>query len=397
AGVVSALVQGKKEATGKGGEPVKKLNVFGLIKESFSEWQRDKASRLAAALAYYTAFSIAPLLLLIISIAGLVLGQEAAQGTIFNQLQGLLGSEVAGFFQSAIAHSREPGASSISAVIGLATLIWSAGNVFGQLQDALDTIWEVQPAPAGLVGTVKRRIVPLTMVLGVGFLLMVSLVLSAGISAIGTFLGNVLPGSVAFWEIVNVALSLVVITLLFAAIFKILPDAEIRWSDVWVGAIVTSLLFVIGKTLIGIYLGHSTVGSTYGAAGSLLVFLVWVYYSAQILFFGAEFTQVYARQRGARIVPSPGAIPLQTEEKQEQGLKPTGAPTKQPAIVGVGPIATSSAVMTPAEPARDSGALKKLLWTGLSAASMAITGVLAHRMTTGIWRTVFHEPVPDRS
>src|SRR5215212_962257 len=138
----------------------------------------------------------------------------------------------------------------------------------------------------------------------------------------------------------------------------------------WIGALVTSALFVIGKTLIGLYLGHASVGSTYGAAGSLLVFLVWVYYSAQILFFGAEFTQVYARQLGRRIVPSPGAVPLRSEEKLEQGLKPAGAPNKQPSLVGVGPVATSSAVMTPAGPVRDSGALKKLIWTGLSATTM---------------------------
>jgi membrane protein len=361
------------------------LSPLGLVKESFSEWQRDKASRLAAALAYYTAFSIAPLLLLIISVAGIFLGDEAAQGTIFFQLQGLLGPEAAGFFQSAIAHSREPGASSISAVIGIATLIWSAGNVFGQLQDALNTIWEVQPAPSGIVGTVKRRIVPLSMVLGVGFLLLVSLALSAGISAVGSFLGDILPGSNAFWQVVNAVMSLAIITFLFAAIFKILPDAEVRWSDVWIGAIVTSLLFVIGKTLIGLYLGHASVGSTYGAAGSLLVFLVWVYYSAQILFFGAEFTQVYARARGSRIVPSPGAMRIGAETTLEQGMEPQG-PQPAPALV----------TLRSASP-QDPGAIKKLIWTGLSAASIALTGVIAHRLTLGLWRTIFQEPAPDRS
>jgi membrane protein len=363
------------------------LNALGLLKESFSEWQRDKASRLAAALAYYTAFSIAPLLLLIISIAGIFLGDEAARGTIFYQLEGLLGPEAAGFFQSAIANSREPGASSISAIIGVATLIWSAGNVFGQLQDALNTIWEVQPAPSGIVGTVKRRIVPLTMVLGVGFLLLVSLALTAAISAVGNFLGDILPGSNAFWQIVNVVLSFAIITLLFAAIYKVLPDVEVRWSDVWVGAAVTALLFVIGKTLIGIYLGHASVGSTYGAAGSLLVFLVWVYYSAQILFFGAEFTQVYARQRGSRIVPSAGAVPISTETKLEQGTKPqTAQPAPAPALVPVRPTTT-----------RDPGARKKLIWTGLSAASTALASMIVLRFTASLWQTIFHEPAPDRS
>jgi membrane protein len=376
---------------------VNKLNPLGLLKESFGEWQRDKASRLAAALAYYTAFSIAPLLLLTISIAGLVLGDEAAQGTIFYQLQGLLGPEAAGFFQSAIAHSREPGASSISAVIGIVTLIWSAGNVFGQLQDALNTIWEVQPRPAGIVGAVKRRVVPLSMVLGIGFLLLVSLIVSAGITALGTFLGDVLPGSTVFWQIINAVLSLAVVTLLFAAIFKILPDAEVRWSDVWIGAVLTSLLFVIGKTLIGIYLGHASVGSTYGAAGSLLVFLVWVYYSAQILFFGAEFTQVYARQRGRRIVPREDAVALTPEAKAEQGIQPTEAAPHAAPIGRRVPASASpvvSGVVMPARTARDPGALKKLIWTGLSAGSIALVGMLAQRVTTGVWKTVFHEPAP---
>jgi len=370
----------------EGVDVVKNLNPLGLLKESFSEWQRDKASRLAAALAYYTAFSIAPLLLLIISIAGIFLGDEAARGTIFYQLEGLLGPEAAGFFQSAIAHSREPGASSVSAIIGIATLIWSAGNVFGQLQDALNTIWEVQPAPSGIVGTVKRRIVPLTMVLGVGFLLLVSLGLSAAISAVGNFLGDILPGSNAFWQIVNVVLSFAIITLLFAAIYKVLPDVEVRWSDVWVGAAVTALLFVIGKTLIGLYLGHASVGSTYGAAGSLLVFLVWVYYSAQILFFGAEFTQVYARQRGSRIVPSEGAVPISTEARLEQGMKPQTAQSgPAPSLVTVRPTTS-----------RDPGALKKLIWTGLSAASTALASMIVLRFTVSLWQTVFHEPAPDR-
>jgi membrane protein len=377
-----------------------KLSPLGLLKESFSEWKKDKASRLAAALAYYTAFSIAPLLLLAITIAGLALGEEAAQGTIFNQLEGLLGPEAAGFLQSAVANSRDPGASSISAIVGIATLLWSAGNVFGQLQDALNTIWEVQPRPAGIVGTVKRRIVPLSMVLGIGFLLLVSLLLSAGISAVGNFLGEILPGSNAFWQVANIALSLAVITLLFAAIFKMLPDAEVSWSDVWIGALLTSLLFVVGKTLIGIYLGHSSVGSTYGAAGSLLIFLVWVYYSAQILFFGAEFTQVYARQRGKGIVPSEDAAPLTTEAKAEQGLQPTRSPqavptgaTAQPAPSSASPVV--SGVVMPARTVHDPGALKKLIWTGLSAGSIALMGVIAHRFTASLWKTVFHEPAPD--
>ena len=242
--------------------------------------------------------------------------------------------------------------------------------------------------------------VPLSMVLSIGFLLLVSLVLSAGITALGTFLGDVLPGSTAFWQIVNAVLSLAVVTLLFAAMFKILPDAEVRWSDVWIGAILTSQLFVIGKTLIGIYLGHSSVGSTYGAAGSLLVFLVWVYYSAQILFFGAEFTQVYARQVGRRIVPSEDAVALTAEAKAGQGIQPTQAtlhagPSGRPVRVGASPVV--SGVVMPRSTVRDEGALKKLIWTGLSAGSIALVGMLVQRVTTGVWETIFHEPAPGQT
>jgi membrane protein len=369
-----------------------------LLKSTFKEWNEDKASRLAAALAYYTAFSVAPMLLIAIVIAGLVFGNEAAQGSIFAQLQGLLGPEAAGTIETAVKTSRQPGASTVSAIIGLATLIWSASNVFGQLQDALNTIWEVQPKPAGLVGSLKRRLVPMSMVLGIGFLLLVSLVLSAALSALGHFFNQLLPGTSVLWEIVNFVISFGVVTGLFAAIYKVLPDVEIRWSDVWIGAAVTALLFTIGKLLIGLYLGNASIGSTYGAAGSLLVVLVWVYYSAQILFFGAEFTQVYARRYGSQIVPSEHAIPL-TEEARAQAGMPRKEAVQRATGTGRSVAAASQTVAQPTGMSNEKssspdkrtahhgdalggcqrpGLIKQLLWFG----SLAIAAVLMRRNST---------------
>jgi membrane protein len=294
--------------------------LFSLLKDTYSDWSEDKASRLAAALAYYTAFSIAPLLLITIAVAGLVFGREAAQGRIVGQLEGVMGP-AAGAIETSLANSQDTSAGTLSAIIGLATLVWSASSLFGQLQESLNTIWEVAPDPnAGLVATLRRRFLSMTMVLGVGFVLLVSLVVTAGVSAVGTFFGDLLPGGAFLWQIVNFLLSFAVIMLLFAAIYKVLPDVTVDWSDVWIGSAVTALLFTVGKLLIGLYLGHASIGSTFGAAGSLLVFLVWVEYSAQILFFGAEFTQVYARRYGSRIVPAEGAVALDEESRAQQGM-----------------------------------------------------------------------------
>ena len=242
--------------------------LFDVLKETYKEWSEDKAARLAAALAYYTAFSIAPLLLICISVAGLVFGREAAQGQVFAQLQGLLGPDAAETIETSIANSQDTGASTLSAIIGLAMLVWSASNVFSQLQDALNTIWEVAPDPnAGWLATIKRRFLSMTMVLGIGFMLLVSLVLSAGVAVVGNLLQGFLPGGEIVWQAVNFVLGFAVVAALFAAIYKVLPDAEVEWSDVWVGALVTSLLFTVGRILIGLYLGHASVGSTFGAAG----------------------------------------------------------------------------------------------------------------------------------
>src|SRR5437868_557136 len=295
--------------------------IWELLKETFSDWNEDKAPRLAAALAYYTLFSIAPLLFIVIAIAGLVFGREAVQGQIQTQIQGLVGEQAATTIQSMVQGANKPSSSIIATVIGIVTLVFGAAGLFGQLQDALNTIWEVQPKPGrSFLDTLKERFLPFTMILGVGFLLLVSLVVSAGLSALGAFFSGLLPGLEFVWQIVNFVVSFGVITLLFAMIYKVLPDAKIAWNDVWIGAAATALLFTIGKVLIGLYLGRSAVGSTYGAAGSLIVVLIWVYYSTQLLFLGAEFTQVYARKYGSRIQPAENAVALTEDARAQQGI-----------------------------------------------------------------------------
>jgi len=295
--------------------------VIEMFKAAFAEWSEDKASRLAAALSYYSAISLAPLLIVLLSIAGLVFGREAASGHIAGQVQGLVGQDRAQVIEDIIANANKPATGVVSGVVGTIILLLGAAGVFGALQDGLNTVWEVEPKPGrGVVGILKDRFLSLTMVLGVGFLLLVSLVLSAALALLGKYFAGVLPLHPLVLEVMNFVLSFGVITLLFALMFKILPDVEIAWSDVWIGAAITALLFTIGKVLIGLYLGRSTIGTTYGAAGSLVVILIWIYYSAQILFFGAELTQVYTNKYGSKIRPSKDAVEVTRNTRAEQGL-----------------------------------------------------------------------------
>ncbi|HEY9878603.1 MAG TPA: YihY/virulence factor BrkB family protein [Leptolyngbyaceae cyanobacterium] len=279
-----------------------------LLKEAFQEWQQDKASRLAAALAYYTVFSLAPLLILVIAIAGSIFGTESARDQLTGQIQGLVGPSGAEVVTSALENASQPGANqgAIASTVSIALLIFGASGVFVQLQDSLNTIWNVEPKPGQGIGYfIQKRLLSFSMILVIGFLLLVSLVVSTALAALSGFLDHWLAG--LSW-LINFAISISLVTLLFAAIFKYLPDAKIRWKDVIVGALITALLFNLGKYLLGLYLGNSSFASTYGAAGSLVVLLAWIYYSAQILFFGAEFTQVYARRFGSRIVPDKHAV-----------------------------------------------------------------------------------------
>ena len=279
-------------------------SIFRLIKEAFGEWQQDKASLLAAALAYYTVFSITPLLVIAISIAGTVFGEEAAQGEIVGQINQLVGQQGAEAIETALANADRPQLGSAASIISIVLLFIGASGVFAQLQEALNTVWNVKAKPnQGIWGFIRKRLLSFGIVLSIGFMLLVSLILSAILSGIGKLEINVLPGLTPLWQIANFVVSFCFITLLFALIYKYLPDVKIRWKDVMVGAITTALLFTIGKFLIGLYLGRGSLGSAYGAAGSLIVFLAWVFYSAQILLFGAELTQVYARKYGKKIRP----------------------------------------------------------------------------------------------
>lgn len=298
--------------------------VLDLLKETFSEWSKDKASRLAAALAYYTVFSLAPLLIIVIAIAGAVFGEEAARGEIVGQIQGLVGKDGAKVIETAIENANKPDTGSIASIISIVVLLFGASGIFAELQDALNTVWEVQPKPErGLINVLRSRFLSFSMVLGVGFLLLVSLVTSAALAATSNFFSHLLPpGLDLLWQLVNFIFAFGVTTVLFGLIYKVLPDVKIGWSDVWIGAAITSLLFSIGRYLLGQYLGNSSFSSTYGAAGSLVVVLAWVYYAAQILFFGAEFTQVYARRYGSQIVPDDNAMPLTEEARVQQGMKP---------------------------------------------------------------------------
>lgn len=283
--------------------------IFDLFKDTFDGWSRDKAPRLGAALAYYTVFSIGPLLIIVIAIAGFFFGQQVVESQIMAQVQGLVGPQGAQFVEAAMASTRQPGANFIASIVGVVTLLLGALGVFGELQDSLNTIWEVQAKPgAGLRAMIKDRLLSFTMVLGTGFLLMVSLIISAALAALDKYFGALLPYSTSVLQGLNFFISLVVITLIFAAIFKYLPDAEIAWSSVWIGAALTALLFTIGKFLLGYYLGNSRIATAYGAAGSIVLVLVWIYYSAQILFFGAEFTKAFASRYGAGIIPAPNAV-----------------------------------------------------------------------------------------
>ena len=286
--------------------------LWALTKESASAWVDDYASSMGAALAYYSLFSIAPLLLIAITIAGLFFGAEAARGEILEQMRGLIGDEGAVALEGLLKSASQPKNSVIGMVSGVLLLVLGATTAFNELQSALDRIWR---APAlerqsGIVKLIRSRLLSLGLIAAIGFLLMVSLVASAALSALGKWWGGWFGEWKIVLEIVNQIVSFAMITGLFAVVYKVLPRVKIAWRDVWVGAMATSLLFTIGKFLIGYYLGTSSVASGFGAAASLVVLLVWVYYSAQIFLFGAEFTWAYSHRHGSRVEkPEPSPAP----------------------------------------------------------------------------------------
>jgi len=280
-------------------------SIWGLIKSALTAWGEDKAPRLGAALSYYTIFAMPPLFIIVIFIASLLFDPNAVRTEMFSEVGGLIGQKSADAIQSAMALQYEANKGIIASGLAILALIATATGLFIELQDALNGIWGVEVRPgAGIWGFIRIRLLSFAMVVGIGFLLLVSLVVSAGLAALSKYVSSLMPGLGLLWLITNDIISFAVITLLFAMIFKVLPDVRIAWRDVWVGAAVTSLLFTGGKFLLGWYLGRSSTVSSYGAAGSVILILLWVYYSAQILFFGTELTKVYADRFGSHIAPA---------------------------------------------------------------------------------------------
>lgn len=304
-----------------------------LFKQTFIEFNEDKVPRLGAALAYYTIFSVGPLLLIAVAMSGLIFGQEAARGHLSGELGKVFGPEMAKSLEQMIEAAAKQDSGTLATIIGVVMLLIGASGVFGQLKDALNTIWNVEPKKgSGIKNLLMPRFLSMAMVLGIGFLLLVTLVIDTVISAAGGHLERIIGGE-AVIQIIQLVVSFAVTTVLFAAIFRILPDLKIAWRDVWLGALFTSLLFVLGKWGLGIYLGKAAPGSAYGAAGSLVILLIWVYWSAQIMLLGAEFTQVYARMFGS----------LQGDESKREARAQASRPEDRPrtAVPVVRPAVTS--------------------------------------------------------
>ena len=355
---------------------MKKLlsNLPTLIKLSYQGWKEDKASRLSAALAYYTIFSLAPLLVIIIAITGLFWQREAVQSLVEAQVEGLVGTQGRTFIADMLASASRPAAGITATIIGVITLLFGALGAFNELHNSLNAIWDVKEEETkGFVEVIKKvifsRLLSFGMILVIGFLLLVSLVISAGLSAVNETIGTAVPLSEILLQILNLIISIGVITVLFALIFKFLPDAEIAWRDVWLGAFVTALLFSLGKFLIGLYLGNSAVASSFGAAGSLVLLLIWIYYSAQILFFGAEFTQVYANNYGSKIVPEGEEAPAETPQVRQPGER--RAPEFRPQLARP----AASAIAARENRLEQQNAQTARVFVGLLAASF-FTGIL---------------------
>ena len=294
------------------------------LRDAAKSWSSHKDSRLAAALAFYTVFAIAPLLIIATAMAGLVFGHDVIRAHVLAQVASLVGRRGAALVHDMMAAASHTGSTALATTIGLLTILLGASGIFGQLQDALNTIWEVAPRK----GTswrvfVRRRFLSFSMVLVLGFLLLVSLILSALVGAGGAALAGVLPDSPRLVHAFNILLGFAITSTLFALVFKVLPDVRVRWREAWIGALATAVLFDVGRTLIGLYLWRSAIPSAYGAAGALAVILTWIYFSAQILLFGCELTRAHARQSGRPVVCKPGVAAVTADAKGQQGmLKP---------------------------------------------------------------------------
>jgi len=297
-------------------------NSFGLLKQTFSEWLEDKAPQLGAALAYYTVFSLAPLVLVLLAIVGLIFHNDpgGVWNKITEQMSYFLDKSAVEVVQNIAQKAAQPNKSLLATIIGILLALFGASGVFGQLQDALNTIWGVKAKPGGgVLSFLRSRFLSFAMVAGVCFLLLVSLTLESMLKGFSHYIQRALPGGIVIAMAVYWIFDLAIVILLFAIIFKFLPDAKIQWRDVWIGAAMTAIFFAIGKWALGLYLGSGSAASAYGAASSLITLLLWVYYSSQILLFGAEFTQVYASQAGRGIAPDEHAIRVETKEVKSRG------------------------------------------------------------------------------
>jgi membrane protein len=299
--------------------------AYSVLSDTFSKWNEHKAIRLGAALAYFGIFAIAPVLIIAIAIAGLVYGRAAVEGNMVRSISGVVGSSAAQFLQELIVSASKPGAGVVAAVVGIAGIFLGSAGLFFQLKDALNTVWEVTPKRGyRMVDLIRDNALSFAMVLGLGVLFLASLLLTAGVSAVGSLLGSTEPGSETVWRLADLGLSFGLVTLLFAGIFKILPDVRIPWGDVWPGAILTALLFAVAQVAVDVVVRLANPGLAFGAAGALVVILVWVNLVSLILLFGAEFTRVYSVRFGSRAQPKAYAEALTSKAKAAQGI-----PTKE--------------------------------------------------------------------
>jgi membrane protein len=369
-----------------------------LTRESVSRFSQDFAPSMGAALAYYTIFSIAPLLIIAIAVAGFVFGENAARGEVFAQLRGLIGDQGAAAIEATVKSASQTGSGTFAALVGIVILLLGATSVFAELQSDLDRIWDSpKPAKPGIWGILRGRVLSFGMVLGIGFLLLVSLVLSAALAALGHLWRGAFPGGDMFVQVVNFIVGFLIITGLFALIYKVLPRCDIGWADVWIGATVTSLLFSIGKSLIGLYLGRSSVASSFGAAGSLVIVLLWVYYSAQIFLFGAEFTRTYSYSHGTRKDAAEAAtkatidgtiVGADTGAAEDRRTKDEGISGAQMArgraAMGTGPASAEST--TPEAPAFAREALPAFAKLRIAAGIAAAVGLIAGEILSELRR-----------
>ena len=296
-------------------------NASSLLKQTLQEWLQDKAPQLGAALAYYTVFSLAPLILVLLAVVDVLFREDpaGARNMITHQISYFLDPSALQVVQNIAQKASQPGQNTIATIIGIVLAVFGASGVFGQLQDALNTIWGVKAKPGlGIWGFLRARFLSFAMVAGICFLLLVSLAIEAILKGFSQYMQSFLPGGIVIAVTVYLVFDFAVVVLLFAMIFRFLPDVKIQWRDVWIGAIMTAILFGLGKWLLGLYLGSGAAGSTYGPASSLITLLLWVYYASQILLFGAEFTQVYADQSGREVKPDQYAVRIEREEVESR-------------------------------------------------------------------------------